>query len=100
VIPHIGHEFDDQIESIKREKNRLGLLIDYFQSIGVAGLELYHYRNGGRDELNRLIRKEAKVRGLFCTYGSDCHGPASGKDTITDFYGDMSTFPWDAFPSP
>ena len=95
VIPHIGHEFDDQVESLKKEKNRLGLLVDYFQSIGVAGLELYHYRNSSREELNRLIRKEAKVRGLFCTYGSDCHGPASGKDTIADFYGDMDAFPWE-----
>ena len=93
VVPHIGHEFDDDPELMKREKNRLTTLLTYFRSIGAVGVELYHYRNEKAEALNRLVKKIAKPLGFFFTYGSDCHGPGSGKDTIASFAGDFRGFP-------
>ncbi|HCM28217.1 MAG TPA: hypothetical protein DIC34_17060 [Treponema sp.] len=93
VIPHIGHEFADSAETIEKERKRFSAFLDYFRSIGIAGLELYWYRNGETKAINRLIRKEAKSRGLFCTFGSDCHGPSSGKETLPEFSGAFAGFP-------
>jgi hypothetical protein len=93
VVPHLGHEFDDDSADLKKDKDRLGTLLEYFRSIGVAGIELYQYRNDSTGTLNRLIRKAAKPYGFFFTYGSDCHGPGSGKDTIGTFDGDFPGFP-------
>jgi hypothetical protein len=67
--------------------------LSYFASIGAEGVELYHYRCADSDKLNRAIKKEAKAMGFFFTYGSDCHGPGSGKDTIADFAGDFAGWP-------
>ncbi len=93
VIPHVGHEFGDDSEKVKRSRARLADLLDYFRSIGVAGVELYWYRNRGTADLNRLVEREAETRGFFLTYGSDCHGPGSGKETMGDFFGDFRGFP-------
>jgi len=93
VVPHLGHEFDDDAGKAKKEKDRLAALLDYFWRIGVRGIELYRYRSGQADELNRLIRKAAKPFGFFFTFGSDCHGPDSGKDTISGYAGDFQGFP-------
>jgi hypothetical protein len=93
VVPHLGHEFDDDPELMEAEADRLRRLLKFFKSIGVAGIELYHYRNGGSAELNRIVRREAKPLGFFFTYGSDCHGVGSGKDTIAAFSGEFAGFP-------
>lgn len=93
VVPHIGHEFADDAERVSHERDRLGDLLDYFRSIGVDGVELYWYRNGGTEKINRTVKREASQRGFFCTFGSDCHGPGSGKETMGDFSGDFSSFP-------
>jgi 3',5'-nucleoside bisphosphate phosphatase len=93
VLPHIGHEFNDDMDRLKKEQKRLDELLDYFISIGIRGIELYHYRNGRAPEINKYIRKRAKERKLFLSYGSDCHGLGSGKDTITLFSGNFKGFP-------
>lgn len=93
VVPHIGHEFGDDPGRAEAESDRLRKLLKYFKSIGVDGVELYYYRNGSSDALNRIVRREAKPLGFFFTYGSDCHGAGSGKDTIADFDGNFTGFP-------
>ena len=98
VLPHIGHEFEDDARLITDGKKRLRSMLDYFKALGVAGLELYWYRSSSTAPINDLVRKEADRLGLFVTYGSDCHGPGSGKDTLGKFSGDFSGFP--GFPLP
>jgi len=93
VLPHLGHEFGDSVAEAQKDLRRLRHLLDYFRSIGVQGLELYWYRNGETAELNKLFRREALERGYFLTYGSDCHGPGSGKETMADFWGEFDGFP-------
>jgi len=93
VIPHIGHEFSDSAQQMEREKERLGKTLDYFKSIGVSGVELYWYRNQDTSKINKNVRKAARERGLFTTYGSDCHGPLSGKETMAEFSGNFRGFP-------
>ena len=93
VVPHLGHEFGDSAASMERERKRMAAMLDYFQAIGIAGLELYWYRNGVTKAVNRVVRREAEARGLFCTFGSDCHGPLSGKETLADFSGAFAGFP-------
>lgn len=93
VVPHLGHEFGDDPARLKKERKRLRGLLDYFRSIGAAGVELYWYRNGGTAALNKIVAAEAAERGMFVTYGSDCHGPGSGKETMGAFDGDFAGFP-------
>ncbi len=93
VVPHLGHQFADDPDRMKKEKDRLGGMLEYFKSIGVAGVELYYYRGDDYRALNKLVKKAAKPLGFFFTYGSDCHGPGSGKDTIADFSGSFKGFP-------
>ncbi|WP_304223705.1 PHP domain-containing protein [Gracilinema caldarium] len=89
VLPHIGHEFDDSAEQMRQEQKRLKEILDYFSSLGVDGLELYWYRNGDTAEINKMVATEAKKRSLRLSYGSDCHGPSSGKETLGLFWGEM-----------
>lgn len=45
---------------------------------GLDGLELYFYRDGGREEADRAngyVTALAERLDLFVTFGSDCHGP-------------------------
>jgi predicted metal-dependent phosphoesterase TrpH len=93
VVPHIGHEFDDSAERMESEIKRLRSMLDYFASLGVRGIELYWYRNEETKALNKIIFREAQARGFFFTYGSDCHGPGSGKETLSLFDGDFAGFP-------
>jgi hypothetical protein len=93
VVPHIGHEFDDDPDLMKKGKDRLAALLEFFHNIGARGIELYRYRGETSEALNRMVKKAAKPFGFFFTYGSDCHGPGSGKDTIADFWGDFPGFP-------
>jgi len=89
VLPHIGHEFDDSIETIKNKRKQWKSILDYFDSLGLDGVELYWYRNGDTEAINRLVATEAKKRNLRITYGSDCHGPGSGKETMELFWGEL-----------
>jgi predicted metal-dependent phosphoesterase TrpH len=93
VIPHIGHEFDDSAEVLIEERKRLRDILGYFRELGVEGVELYWYRNSSTARINREVAREAGRLGFFLSYGSDCHGPGSGKHTIADFSGDFKGFP-------
>jgi hypothetical protein len=89
VLPHIGHEFEDSIQYIKANQKVWKSTLDYFSSLGLDGIELYWYRNGDTEAINRLVVSEAEKRHLRITYGSDCHGPGSGKDTMELFWGEL-----------
>lgn len=89
VVPHLGHEFDDSPERLVTEKKRLGSLLEYFWEIGARGVELYFYGDAKHGIMNEMIRERALRIGFRLTYGSDCHGPGSGKHTMGKFYGDM-----------
>ena len=93
VLPHGGHEFNDDAKQLVKEAKRLKTLLDYFQNLGLDGLELYWYRNSQTKGINKIFRSEAKARGLFITYGSDCHGPGSGKETLGLFSGNFKGWP-------
>lgn len=98
VLPHVGHEFEDSASILKSDRRRFRRLLAYFKDAGVAGVELYHYRNGEAKDINDQVAREAGELGLFVTFGSDCHGPGSGKETLGEFQGDFTGFP--GFPSP
>jgi len=93
VIPHIGHEFDDSYNTISREKPRLDSMLKRYYSLGVRGVELYHYRKEKTPAINTVVQETAKANNFFLTYGSDCHGPDSGKDTLGQFSGEFEDFP-------
>jgi 3',5'-nucleoside bisphosphate phosphatase len=93
VIPHIGHEFEDSIRTLEAKRETFEALIAYFDSVGIDGIELYHYRNQDREALNEAAGAMAERFGLFVTFGSDCHGPGSGKDTLGEFSGQFDGFP-------
>ena len=92
VVPHIGHEFGDSARAMKLGLERLDRMLDRFRELGVAGVELYDYRNPGSEAINALVRERAEKRGFFYTYGSDSHGPGSRKDGLGSFYGDFDGF--------
>lgn len=95
VLPHPGHEFEDSLAELRKKKQVLLSLLTRLWKLGVRGVELYHYRNKDSDGINRVMSKAARDLGFFVTYGSDCHGPGSGKYTIRDFHGDFSGWPED-----
>lgn len=92
VLPHPGHGFGDDPAPMKKDDGGLGTLLDALVSIGLDGVELYYYRKADSEAINKLVRKLARPRGLMLTYGSDCHGPGSGKDTIGRFDGNFKGF--------
>lgn len=94
VIPHIGHLWDDDAACMYREGEKLRLLLDWFRRAGIDGVELYWYNSEIKSaRINGLVREIAKPQGFFFTYGSDCHGPGSGKHTIMKFKGNFDGFP-------
>jgi 3',5'-nucleoside bisphosphate phosphatase len=93
VLPHPGHEYDDSLAVLKKNESAFISLLERFRKLGVRGVELYWYRNGDTNGINRIVGKVASDLGLFLTYGSDCHGPGSGKYTIRDFHGDFAGWP-------
>ena len=92
VLPHIGHEFDDSAGVLLREQRRFRDTLNYFTDLGLDGIELYWYRNRDSEDINNIVAAEAKKRKLMVTYGSDCHGPGSGKETLDQFWGDFKGF--------
>ncbi|MGD9939791.1 MAG: PHP domain-containing protein [Clostridia bacterium] len=93
VIPHLGHEFDDDPRRLDAELPRLRRWLKRFMKLGVLGVELYKYRNDESKAINELIHREAQALGFFFTHGSDCHGPGSGKDSEGRFWGEFDGFP-------
>lgn len=100
VLPHPGHQFDDEPARVRRESAKLYDLLKFFHERGVSGVELYWYGDAERSEaINKAVAAFAKDLGLFVTYGSDCHGPGSEKHTLGKYSGDFSGFPEVACPT-
>jgi hypothetical protein len=93
VIPHLGHEFDDDPRRLDSELPRLRRWLQRFIKLGVRGVELYKYRTTASQAVNERIHREARTLGYFFTHGSDCHGPGSGKDSEGLFWGEFDGFP-------
>lgn len=93
VIPHLGHEFEDDPECMTEELERLRRVLLHFKGLGVGGVEMYWYRNSDTDRINRIIRRVAEPLGYFFTHGSDCHGPGSDKDSLGRYSGEFPGFP-------
>lgn len=93
VLPHPGHEYGDSAQTLAADLKGFRRLLASLKEFGLAGVELYYYRGSDSEAINALVAQEAAALGLFCTYGSDCHGPGSGKDTLGKFWGDLPAFP-------
>lgn len=92
VVPHVGHEFGDSLQTMKAESKRLDALLSRFRDLGVHGVELYDYRNDDSQAINAFVTEACSSYGFFHTYGSDCHGPGSAKPSLGGFYGDFEGF--------
>lgn len=90
VLPHFGHEFDDDTETLTKEYSRAREMLAYFQSAGIDGLEWYAYRNHEQQKLNELIHKIAEPFNFFKTFGCDFHGFENKKNTIIPFEGEIA----------
>lgn len=93
VLPHVGHEFDDSIKTIRTRAKDFQKLLDRCSETGVMGIELYDYRNADTKAINALVAREASRRGFFVTYGSDFHGPGTNRTQFGSFQGDFKGFP-------
>jgi len=94
VIPHFGHLWDDDMNKIHDDRDRMKAMLKYFRSCGVDGVEMYWYSGKKKtQEINEFVRLTAEPLGFFFTYGSDCHGPETDKYTIEKFSGDFDGFP-------
>lgn len=98
VLPHPGHQFGDDPLRLRAEGASLDRLLRAFWELGVRGVELYWYHGRETEEINALVRKAAEPLGYFFTYGSDCHGPGSSKESLGDYSGDFQGFPGFAAP--
>jgi hypothetical protein len=93
VLPHPGHQFNDDPGRIAGEEKRLVRLLSFFKDSGFSGVELYWYGEKRASEaINDTVRRVALDLGLMLTYGSDCHGPGSGKYTIDKYSGNFAGF--------
>ncbi len=90
VLPHFGHEFDDDTEVLTKEYSRAREMLAYFQSAGIEGLEWYAYRNHEQQKLNELIHKLAEPFNFVTTFGCDFHGSENKKNTIIPFEGEIA----------
>lgn len=94
VIPHIGHLWNDDIDEMRREGEKLSALLGFFRSCGVDGVEMYWYSGNNKTQaINEYVRELATPLGFMFTFGSDCHGPGTDKYTIDKFSGDFGGFP-------
>lgn len=87
-LPHPGHMFGDDLQTIRREADELDRRLAYFKDVGLWGVELYFYGQDS-DEINALVRQAAVRHGLELTCGSDCHGPGSRNDTMERWWMDL-----------
>jgi 3',5'-nucleoside bisphosphate phosphatase len=94
VIPHIGHLWNDDIEEMRREREKFFDLLAFFRSRGVDGVEMYWYSENGKTKaINEYVRELASPLDFMFTFGSDCHGPGTDKHTLGKFSGDFGGFP-------
>jgi len=94
VIPHIGHLWDDDLDEMRRDGEKLSALLGFFRSRGVDGVEMYWYSGNRKSQaINDYVRELATPLGFMFTFGSDCHGPGTDKYTIDKFSGDFGGFP-------
>nr|MDO8084101.1 PHP domain-containing protein [Candidatus Sigynarchaeum springense] len=94
VLPHYGHLYNDDIDSIKKNEERLVMFLRHCQDIGVRGVEQYYYNNPSYGAINDYIVKLCKKLGLpfKFTFGSDCHGRGHDNCTLELFSGDFQGF--------
>ncbi|PKL05759.1 MAG: hypothetical protein CVV53_07800 [Spirochaetae bacterium HGW-Spirochaetae-9] len=94
VIPHFGHFWDDDFEKMDGQRDKVLSQLRYFRSAGADGIELYWYSGRKKTEvINEFVEAIARPLGYFFTFGSDCHGPGTEKNTIDKFSGDFAGFP-------
>ncbi len=93
VMPHPGHMFGDDLQTMSRQGDELDRRLGYLKDAGLWGIELYFYGNPDRDGLNGLVRAAAARHDLELTCGSDCHGPGSRNDTMERWWMDLDP-PW------
>ncbi len=87
VLPHPGHLFGDSPSKMRQRKDELDQKLAFFKKAGVFGVELYYYP-ADHIEINEWVRRASAKHGFKHTFGSDCHGPGSAKDTLECFFGD------------
>jgi predicted metal-dependent phosphoesterase TrpH len=95
VLPHPGNSFGTDIARMRDRQNGLGRLLRFCAEHGVWGVELYFYNRrtpAESEAMNAYVREQARDLRLAFTFGSDCHGPGSGADTIGRFDGDFDAF--------
>ena len=94
VIPHFGHFWDDDFERMDGQREKISSQLKFFRDRGADGIELYWYSGRKKTEaINELVEAIARPLGYFFTFGSDCHGPGTEKNTIDKFSGDFAGFP-------
>ena len=88
VLPHPGHIYGDDLQTILDNAADLDRKLAFFKDAGLWGVEQYYY--GADPEttegINELVRTIAVRHGLALTCGSDCHGPGSRKDTMEQWW--------------
>ena len=92
-IPHPAHAFGDDPARLRGEAERARALWRRFREEGVEGIEMYAYAEPVRDALNRVVLEIARPLGLVPTWGSDSHGPGSGRIELGEFRGTFDGFP-------
>ncbi|MBU0954803.1 MAG: PHP domain-containing protein [Spirochaetes bacterium] len=93
VLPHFGHEFDDNAQQLHKDRKRMLQLLKWFYAAGVRGLEMYPYKNDAGNRINSILSEAAQKIGFFLTWGSDCHGSGSDKERLGSFSGVFDGFP-------
>lgn len=94
VLPHFGHFWKDDSAAMERQRDKIRSQLGFFRALGVDGIELYWYLGRKKSQaINAIVAELAAPLGYFFTFGSDCHGPGTGKHTIDKFYGDFAGFP-------
>ena len=88
VLPHPGHIYGDDLQTMLDNADELDRKLAFFKDTGLWGVELYYY--GADTEttegINELVRTAAVNNGLALTCGSDCHGPGSRNDNMEQWW--------------
>lgn len=90
VLPHPGHWFWGDNKEIRE----IQTLLNYCKEIGVWGVELYYYPTDN-DTINAIIHHLAEDLDLHLTFGTDCHGRGSSRDTLERAWMDLEFPEWD-----
>lgn len=92
VVPHIGHEFGDSLQTMREGTVRLDRMLGHFRDLGITGVELYNYRTTEREGINAFVVEHCKPFGFFHTFGADFHGIGTTRNGFGSFSGDFSGF--------